>query len=189
MKRISRIAVLSGVLLLSAAIPARAQVGIQGGVNIASASASVDGADVDTGERTAWHVGAYAARGGLIGFHGGVYYSQKGFSVGSGGDVELDYVEIPLLLRVKFLMLRAYAGPNLAFEINCNTSGDPAPGGVSFSCDETNSFDFGWKVGAGGKLLIFSLDLAYEWGTTDVWDTSNGSIKNRAFQVTAGIGI
>jgi hypothetical protein len=189
MMRISRIAVLGGVLLLSLAVPARGQIGVQGGVNIASAGVSADGGDVDTGERTAWHVGGYYARGGLIGFHGGVYYSQKGFSVGSGGDVDLDYIEIPLMLRVKFLMLRAYAGPNLAFEIDCKTSGDPAPGGVVFSCSDTENFEFGWKVGAGGKLLIFSLDLAYEWGTRDVWGIDNGSIKNRAFQVTAGIGI
>ena len=176
------------VLTIAFVVPASGQIGIQGGVNFAGASVSADGSDVSTSDRTGWHIGAFTGRGGLIGFQGGVYYSQKGFGVGDS-NVDLDYIEIPLMLRVKFLMLRAYGGPNLAFEVNCKADDDPSLDGVPFSCDDTETFEFGWKVGAGAKLLIFMLDLAYEWGTTDVWKVDDGSIKNQTFQISAGIGI
>ncbi len=182
--------VLSITVLLAAAMaaPAQGQIGIQGGLNFSSVSVTVDGADVSTDNRTRWNIGVFTSRGGLIGIQGGVYYSQKGFSTGVQ-DVDLDYVEIPVMLRVKFLMLRAYGGPNFAFKVDCDEEGTANLGGVAFNCSDTGTFEFGWKIGAGGKLLVFMLDLAYEWGTTDIWDVDNGSMKNRVFQIQAGLGI
>ena len=181
----TRIVLIIAMLVVTAS-SANAQVGIMAGVNSASVSASVDGADVSTDSRTGFNGGVFAGKGGLIGFMGGLFYSQKGFSV-SGNNVNLDYLEVPLMLRVKFLMLRGYVGPNLAFELSC--SGDPTLNGVAFSCDDTESFDFGWKIGVGGTLLMFNLDVAYEWGTTDIWKVENGSIKNQVIQIDLGLGI
>jgi hypothetical protein len=186
--KLARVILVAAVLAIVTAAPARGQVGIMGGVNIASVSASANGSDVDTGDRTALNVGVFAGKGGLVGFMTGLYYSQKGFGVG-GTDVKLDYLEVPLMLRAKILMLRGYAGANLAFELSCKTSGDAVLNGATFSCDDTESFDFGWKIGVGGTLLLFNLDLAYVWGTTDIWTSDSGSIKNRAFQIDLGLGI
>jgi hypothetical protein len=186
--KLARVIFVAGVLAAITAAPARGQVGIMGGVNVADVSASANGSDVDTGDRTAWNVGVFASKGGLIGFMTGLYYSQKGFGVG-GTDVKLDYLEVPIMLRAKFLMLRGYAGPNLAFELSCDTSGDAVLNGVTLLCDETESFEFGWKIGVGGTLMIFNLDLAYLWGTTDIWTSDSGSIKNRTFQIDLGLGI
>jgi hypothetical protein len=186
--RLAHVVVLTVLLAVSAATPALAQIGLVGGVNLAGVSASAAGADVSTDDRTAWHFGAFASRGGLLGLHLGVLYSQKGFGVG-GAAVDLDYLEVPLMLRVKFLMLRGYGGVNLAFEINCAARNDPALNGVAFSCGDTESFDFGWKIGAGGQLLFFSLDLAYAVSTMDIWKVEDGSIKNRVFQISVGIGL
>ncbi|KPK65954.1 MAG: hypothetical protein AMS21_03410 [Gemmatimonas sp. SG8_38_2] len=187
MKR-SRILLVLAILTVISATSSRAQTGIMGGVNIASVSASVDGSDVSTDDRTAFNVGVFAGKGGLLGFMTGLFYSQKGFAV-EGSNVDLDYLTIPLMLRAKILMLRGYVGPNIAFQLACNTSDDVDLAGVRFSCDDTETFEFGWKIGVGGSLLIFNLDLAYEWGTTDIWKADNGSIKNRAFQIDIGLGI
>jgi hypothetical protein len=187
MRTISTIilAVVSG---LAWAIPVHAQSGIHGGWNSASVSAEVAGSDVSTEGRSGWHIGGFAGSGGLIGFQLGAYYSQKGFSV-DGGEVSLDYIEFPLMLRAKFLMLRGYGGINLAVESKCEATGNPTLGSIPFDCGSTESFEFGWKLGAGAKFLLFTLDLAYEWGTTDIWAENNGSIKNRVFQVSAGVAI
>ena len=84
-------------------------------------------------------------------------------------------------------MLRGYAGPNLAFELSCK--GDTDLNGASLSCENTESFEFGWKIGVGGTLLFFNLDVAYIWGTTDIWKADNGSVKNQVIQVDLGLGI
>jgi hypothetical protein len=177
---------LVAAFLAATASSANAQIGISAGVNFASVNATVDGADVSTGDRTGFNGGVFVGKGGLIGFMGGLFYSQKGFSV-SDESINLDYLEVPLMLRVKFLMLRGYAGPNLAFELSCK--GEPVLDGASLSCDNTESFDFGWKIGVGGTLLFFNLDVAYVWGTTDIWKAENGSVKNQVIQVNLGLGI
>jgi hypothetical protein len=157
--KLARVIFVAGVLAAITAAPARGQVGIMGGVNVADVSASANGSDVDTGDRTAWNVGVFASKGGLIGFMTGLYYSQKGFGVG-GTDVKLDYLEVPIMLRAKFLMLRGYAGPNLAFELSCDTSGDAVLNGVTLFCDATDSLEFGWEICVGGTLMICNLELA-----------------------------
>jgi hypothetical protein len=186
--RAPRLIGLAAAITVAAALPAWGQVGIQGGYNYATASVKVDGGDVDTSNRDGWNVGVFASKGGLIGGYIGVYYSQKGFGV-SDRDVKLDYVEIPVMARVQFLMLRGYAGPNFGFQVSCNREADPTPGGTAFSCNDTKTFEFGWKIGVGGQLLMFALDVAYEFGTTDVWEIDNGSIKNQVIQVMLGLGI
>jgi hypothetical protein len=173
---------------LAWALPAQAQSGIHGGWNGASVSAEVAGSNVSTEGRSGFHIGGFAGAGGLIGFQLGAYYSQKGFSV-SDGEVHLDYIEFPLMLRAKFLMLRGYGGINLAVESKCEAPQNLTLGNLAFDCNSTETFEFGWKFGAGAKFLLFTLDLAYEWGTTDVWRENNGSIKNRVFQVSVGLGI
>ena len=183
--KITRIILVAAILAVTAT-SADAQIGISAGVNFANVNATVDGEDVSTDGRTGFNGGVFVGKGGLIGFMGGLFYSQKGFSA-SGENVNLDYLEVPLMLRVKFLMLRGYAGPNLAFELSCK--GDPILNGVSMSCDNTESFDFGWKIGVGGTLLFLNLDVAYIWGTTDIWKDDNGSVKNQVIQVNLGLGM
>ena len=187
MKR-SRILLVLTILTIGSATSVRAQTGIMGGVNIASVSASVDGSDVSTDDRTAFNVGVFDGKGGMLGFMTGLFYSQKGFGV-EGTSVDLNYLTIPVMLRAKILMLRGYAGPNIAFELTCSTSGDVDLGGIPFSCDDTETFEFGWKIGVGGTLLFFNLDVAYEWGTTNIWKASGGSIKNRTLQIDLGLGV
>jgi hypothetical protein len=186
--RLARIAITTSMLVLALALPASAQVGIKGGANFAGARVTAADSDVSTDGRTGVFVGVYAARGKLLGGEIGLYYSQKGFSVGDS-NVDLNYLEIPLMFRPKILFLQGYGGVNLAFQLECSAPSGLSIGGVDFNCDDMKDFEFGFKIGAGGKLLLFSLDLFYEWGTTDLWKVDNGSIKNQAFQIVLGVGI
>jgi hypothetical protein len=183
------------LLLVSAAIlviaaPAGAQVGIQAGWNYSMPTVQVDGQDVGSvKDVSGFNVGIFTERGGMIGFMGGAYYSQKGFDSDTAS-VNLDYIEVPVMLRVTIPFIRAYAGINLGFEIDCNTQNGPVLlNGEAFFCEDnqTEAFDFGYKVGVGGKLLMFSLDVAYIFGTTDVWKSEAGTIKNRVVQVDLGL--
>ncbi len=185
--KVSRVLLIAGVTLVVAALPARAQVGLQAGWNYSMPSIEAAGASFDAGDRSGFNFGIYTARGGLLGYVVGLYYSQKGFDVDTAR-VNLNYIEAPAMLVVDIPFVRAYGGVNLAFEIDCSIERAPAPNGVPFFCEQqTETFDFGFKVGAGGKLLMFTLDVAYIWSTTDVWKTDQGSIKHRVLQVDLGL--
>lgn len=174
-------------MLGAAALPARAQVGVMVGWNYSMPSIEANGSSVDVGDRSGFNLGIYTARGGLLGYMLGLYYSQKGFDVDTSR-VNLNYIEAPIMAVVNIPLFRAYGGLNLAYEIDCSIENEPAPNGVPFFCQQqTETLDIGFKVGAGGKLMMFTLDIAYVWSTTDVWKTDDGSIKHRVLQVDLGL--
>jgi hypothetical protein len=185
-------ALVLGMLGIVAA-PLHAQLGVRAGVNYAVAAVRTGSTDVDTGHRWGYHVGAVYGGGFLVGYEIGAYYTQKGFSVGSGatgGDVKLDYVEIPLLLAVRLPFVRAYAGPAVAYRLACATAGTPSLGGSPFTCDgETRSVDVGLRAGLGMKFLLFSLDASYTRGSNDIAKSAGLEIRNRVVAVSLGLSL
>lgn len=184
--KISRLVMITASLLV-APLPTYGQGGIMAGWNRADASVEVNGSEIDIEPRNGFNVGLFRTRGDLIGYIAGLYYSQKGFDTDTAA-VKLDYIEVPVMLRVKIPYVRVYGGVNLAFEINCKVENFPAPGGVPFVCNtDTESVELGWKVGAGARLQMFSLDVAYVWASTDIWKPDNVSVKSRVLQVDLGL--
>ncbi|NIR43733.1 MAG: PorT family protein [Gemmatimonadetes bacterium] len=185
--RLASITVLATALVALTVIPARAQVGVMAGWNYSDPQVTAGDVDVDVGHRSGFNIGLFTSRGDLVGYMVGLYYSQRGFDIDTAS-VKLDYVEVPALARLTLPFVRVYGGVNLGFEINCEAENFPFIGGAPFLCEtDTESLELGWKVGAGGKLLIFSLDIAYVWGSTDVLGSDVGSIKHRVFQIDLGL--
>ena len=184
--RVARLLLATAGILVVAA-PASAQIGFMGGWNYSMPSVKVNDQDVEISNKSGFNIGVFTDRGGLIGYMAGVFYSQKGFDSDTAS-VTLNYIEVPLMLRADIPFIRAYGGINVGFEIDCSTDQGPAPGGEPFPCENnTETLDFGFKIGAGVKLLMFSLDVAYIWGATDIWKSERGSLKNRVLQVDLGI--
>ena len=187
--RVARLMLVTAAVLVVAA-PASAQIGIQGGWNYSMPTVQVGGQDVGSvSDVSGFNFGIFTERGGLIGYMAGGYYSQKGFDSDTAS-VKLNYIEIPLMLRVAIPFIRVYGGINAGFEISCSVENGPVQlNGEAFFCEDnqTDTFDFGYKLGAGGKILMFSLDVAYIAGTTDIWKSDAGSIKNRVVQVDIGL--
>jgi hypothetical protein len=192
-------------LTLALAVPASSQttLGVRGGVNFASLSGDVG--DVDG--RTALNVGATAhfplSDSGLGLLIGG-FYTQKGASESAQGltaTVELDYVEIPVLLRYDFpsqgsASFHAAAGPAVGFEVGCSVSADDGGTSASVDCDEaglsTTSVDFGLVGGLGvdfrvSEGLIVTVDGMYNLGLTNIADSDEDDVKNRVFMLQAGV--
>lgn len=137
-----------------------------------------------------------------------LYYIRKGADVQTtiaGGsqtnfslETSLDYIEIPLLAKVKFMMddfgFYALFGPSIAFEISTNeTTAVNNLGSVGFgSLQDTSGIDFGLVGGIGGQYMIMAgtdlfLDVRYSLGLTNIDDdTQADSWKNRNWQFILG---
>lgn len=103
-----------------------------------------------------------------------LHYSRKGFVYASytrnmppetalSGDLRLDYVEMPLMIKLQKAALFVEAGPYMGYLLNVgnevstvSTDPDTDPpiifGRADFSRDNFNSFDVGYAVG-GGLML------------------------------------
>lgn len=117
------------------------------------------------------------------------------------GSIKLDYIQIPLLARVRFpgssVTPFLQAGPALAFKSSCKVGA--SAGGVSETVDCTDDdLDFvGLKstslsgiVGAGLDVGNFQVGLRYDHGFTNIIRDAGPGEKaaNRAFSITVGYG-
>ena len=192
-------------LLIAAPLQAQTTLGVKGGINIANVSVSeVDLPDV-LDSKTGFVGGAFVnlTLGSLFALQPELLYSQKGFKASEGpleAKLGTNYIEIPVLLKAQFklAMLRPaiYAGPVLSMETSCNVDVI----GVSVDCDEDDGFvdrkksDWGAVFGANvdfflGPVMLL-LDARYQLGLTNLADVENAdeSVKNRVWQIMAGIG-
>ena len=139
-----------------------------------------------------------------VGLFLGANYSQKGAednTEGSTARIEVDYIEIPLLLKLAIptggsVSVHFFGGPSLAFEVGCSLEAEEGGVEVSIDCDgselegEVESFDFGATGGAGIDIDVgggrsLSLDAFYTFGFADV--TTTDDVQNRVFTVQAGL--
>ena len=135
-------------------------------------------------------------------------YTRKGSAVEDGGqliDLNLDYIEVPLLARLTIptqagdrLSLHFFAGPAVSFETSCTVSADVNGQSVQLDCDDPQvqaehhttdySLLFGGGVGVGAGPGDIQLDVAYDLGLRNLNnDPSDDSvIKTRTLMLTAG---
>ena len=194
-------------MLALALLPA--QLGAQGitagfSAGLSLANLTGDDADEDLDSRTGFNAGAFVdfPIGEIIGVSTGLYYVQKGFS-DDVGDVELglDYLEVPILLRVTALGgddavgVNLFLGPTLAFEIGCEADFE---GFGSVDCDEddefpTKGFDLGLAFGAGvtfpvsDAMSLFGTAI-YDFGLRSIDDSGvDFDIKNETVLLDVGV--
>lgn len=129
----------------------------------------------------------------LIGFGAEGLYAQRGVeSSSTGGSRKLDYVDVPLFVRVSIAMPVApfvYAGPQVSIELRCRTE--------TAVCPDTDRprQSFAGIIGAGvsfGTKPMISVEGRYVYGLTDLHlstVTSPDSYKTRSFLAMIGIGL
>lgn len=208
-------------------LSATAQVSIipKAGINIANASLADDNTLENGKESLIGFTGGLGfnfnmTEDGFLSIQPEVLYSQKGFSSsGSGvvnydGNYRLNYLEVPLLLKIAFGgdVVKAYvnAGPSVGYLISGRVKGNGnILGLVGSSIDEPIEFtddptiaditeldanrvevglNFGGGVGYGfGDNGMFFLDLRYNAGLTDFNNRERS--KNQVYAITAGLQI
>ena len=189
--------------LNSAAQAQETRFGIKAGVSLSNATG--DGTD-DLKNLVGANGGVMADFGfsDLLSFHPELLFSQKGAKTestdpfGSGGKLEaqtrLNYVDLPLLLRLKTGGIFFEAGPQLGFLASRNSEATVTyPGQPSSTTSNSNtkgvrSVDLGYLVGVGYQLPQgLELGVRYNGGFLDLSDPSN-SVKNynSVFQFQVG---
>jgi hypothetical protein len=203
-------------LLLASALTLPAQTPLQLGVAGGIAINDFVGDDTEgTESRTTGYFGGVLVwhPAGIVGFETGVYYMPKGVEFdedGATGKVKLNYVEVPLLLRLAFPLSQSAIRPVLtiggavAFKSSCDVEAEANGVSIEIDCDEffellddnggieveTQSVDYGLVAGLAvdipvGERMILAPSVRYMRGLRDVFeiDGSSVDIKNAGFQV------
>jgi hypothetical protein len=116
-------------------------------------------------------------------------YVQKGASFGAFGNItsaegDLDYLEVPVLVKAKFGALKAhafaFAGPSFGF--NLKTKGSLGDFTSDFK-DQAASLAISGDIGAGAgfqlqRYLYLTADVRYSHGFTNALDKSVGDIDS-----------
>jgi len=136
-----------------------------------------------------------------------IYFTKKGGEIKDSMEynngqilavkkVKLNTVDIPLLIGyklfdAKLVNLRVMAGPVMSFVIKkdpkITSNGQNVEVGDDFLIKK-NFENQTWAIqaGAGMDVLMFSLDIRYEWGLNDIYKPSQADFKNNIFLVSLG---
>ncbi|MCT3673671.1 PorT family protein [Elizabethkingia anophelis] len=117
-------------------------------------------------------------------------YIQKGVAFKPAGasktNYNLNYLEIPVLLKYSFGPVYVNAGPSIGFRLGQSNK-------VKEALGKTKSVDFGLQMGLGaaipagpGKLIV---DGRYNLGLSNISDVKGENIKNRGFVFSLGYAI
>ena len=178
------------------------QVGVKGGINIASLSGDDIG---DTKSRTSFNAGFVAELPITERFsiQPEVLYSGQGFDIeeidqdnlidtDDNIEAQLDYIQIPLLAKIYLIEgLNVQAGPQIGFLINEEIDYEPTSDDGDINTDLGEDIDFSLAAGAEYKFDSgFFIQARYNYGFTNVFKESelfgDPDIRNSVFQ--AGIG-
>ena len=115
-------------------------------------------------------------------------FVQKGAKQEESGvtsNLKLSYVEVPVLLKLRFpgsgtVVPHVYAGPYLGFKAGCHLSGTDGTVSASVNCDEdpfnfkVKSTDFGATFGGGVDVGRAIIDVRYDLGFSKIGDDTGG---------------
>jgi hypothetical protein len=111
--------------------------------------------------------------------------------LGVESTMALDYVEVPVLLRVRFGSgrIRYYAagGPSTAFLARAKMRTAFSGSVEEFDlADSVEQVDFGFAAGGGVEIGKVIVDARYTAGLSDIDANERAKTTNRAIAVTAG---
>ena len=197
-------AIVMGLLVGSASAAAAqepaAAIGVKGGVNFANLQFEGEGVDVSFDRRTGFVGGLFVIwpANSRVALQTEALYSQQGAEIeeqGASGSIELDYVTVPVLLRVSSApsgqaSFHVFGGPSLGFRVRARSSGS-FEGETSSEdiSDDVERFDLGVTTGAGVEIGRLTIDGRYTWGLSNLNkdESDELEIKNRVFSVMVGV--
>jgi hypothetical protein len=115
------------------------------------------------------------------------------------GNINLDYVEVPILVNVYFPVgdnadIRGYIGPTFSFLTRAKADG--TSGGTKVDEDVRNLFDdadITVMIGAGGMWEFSRVDVLFDFrwdiGATNISNVNEAELRTNTIMITAGVGI
>lgn len=166
---------------------------------------------ITTKSRTGFYGGAYVdiPLGVDFSIEPGLYYTQKGYELngnlnlkgfgflGAGAKAQLqaDYVDIPLLLKLKAGSFQVFAGPQFSYLTKANLHSTAGVLGINLlnnNLDVTNNFNR-WDAGVTGGLGFavsknFNITASYDYGLQKVDAGQRVKSYNQGFKIGLGVG-
>jgi hypothetical protein len=202
-----------GVATTQPVLAQQVSLGVRGGFNSTTASWEGGVDEIETDWKSDYHIGALASLRihELIDLRLEAWYTRKGTGAAfvaepAEGQVSLEYLEVPVLAVLTIptgpgtrLKPHVFAGPTLAFELDCTSEAYVNGLPIEGSCDDPDIgierhetdigllFGFGLEIAAGKGAIFF--DAAYDLGLTNLNDAPeepNLTVKNRTIMVSAG---
>lgn len=184
-------------------------IGIKAGVNMTSLSSDLS--DYKNAAKAGYQLGAFVRLGDKLHLQPEAYFTAKtgelSFSEGDGAaavdikqQVTLNSVDVPVLIGYKIMdpplfNIRLQAGPvasvvtSKKFDITVNGV-ETEPGDEYIS--NYKDINWGLQFGAGVDVLVFTIDLRYELGLSDIYKNKDAmtddfsNMKNNVFFVSVG---
>jgi hypothetical protein len=136
-------------------------------------------------------IGIGLVGGSPVSFGAEALYAQRGIIGDPGSSRELDYIDVPLYVRLAMsnpaIEPFAYVGPQLSWELRCDSNGGSCPSG-------RDKLSYAGTIGAGVRLPSFgglTVEGRYVYGLSDLQlgtVTDSESYKTRSFMLLFGIG-
>jgi hypothetical protein len=201
---IRHLSIVATLALLGAApAPARAQgleVGVKGGLNVATITFSGNDAGPSLDPRIGAVVGGFVTLpiAAWIEVQPEVLYAMKGGTLDDRGvesHVDLDYLDVPVLARIsrRGAGRRHYyvaGGPSFGLRLRARSRVDFGSSTEEIDIsDDLERLDLGIAVGGGVAFGAIVFDGRYTFGLTDIDrdKTDDVTMKNRTISVTVGV--
>lgn len=139
--------------------------GLKAGINSSKLTFNQNAQDIISDAKGGYEVGAFMRTGGKrLYFQPELLYVEKNTSV-DDQKTKITSVQVPLLAGLRILNLKVASihlitGPSVSFSPKAEID--------EIKTNLTNSNAWSWKLGAGVDVLIFSFNLRYDWGLTDL---------------------
>jgi hypothetical protein len=167
------------------------QQGFKAGITSSNMTVNTAGTSVTFSRSTGLAAGAFSVRpiNATLSSQAEAMVTMKGTHIGETS-LRLVYLDVSGLLRANIAgnehnTFFAFAGPTVGLKLSASASDGSSSGNV----DDARAFDLGLTFGVGADLgQSFVIDARYTLGlTTVVSGSADGTLKNRAFSLLAGI--
>lgn len=168
------------------------------------------GGAIKPSNTTGFFAGGYASLplSGNISLEPGVYYSQKGYEIdgsiglkgaeflgaGAKAKLQLQYIDLPVLLKANFGGLQLFAGPQISYLAHADLRTTAGVLGINLwnkTIDATSQFnpwDVAVTAGIGYQLMNgVNLTASYDYGLSKMDANKNVKSYNNALKLGVGI--
>jgi hypothetical protein len=189
-----RSAILFFILLLSFIVmvnTASGQLGFRTGIKLGYNYATMTGdnlPDVDSRSALAGGIGLEFNFLSLLSLQVDVLYSPRGASLPNDGEMKLNYISVPMVLKKKFFPVGLHpyllGGPEFNFLLSAKENGNDIK-------DQVTSEDLHLVVGGGLEFSFLGksayVEGRYSYGLNNINEDGEGELKNRVSQLYFGI--
>lgn len=191
-------AILVSVMLFLASVTfAQFTVGPKVGLTMSKLTTNFE--DVTEEMKTGYQFGAFVRFGKKLYVQPEIMFATKGGIIKESGldtktTVKLSTIQVPLLIgfkliNMKVVNLRLMGGPAISFVTNKEITLSTTSGEEAFDGAHIKDAIWNFQLGAGIDVLMFTLDVRYEWGLNNIWDPQGDAsydMKNNLWNISLG---